>query len=376
MDAAVFPVIFDAVFHEIEQDLIRIVLKGQNRAALFHTGRQLDRLPVGQRHKHTEHARERLPDVDDLVLTALCLVSRGPAEREQLLRHARQPVGLCADVGDEFPHRVCVHLVLQDGVGQQLDRRQRRFELVRGVGDELPFGDLCLLQLVGQLVELRRQRRVLVRAAHLNFVAVFALAHKAHGGHDPPHTARTGHGKHDRAQKDDPDQHQRAAEDRALETCDDAALRGVVFHQIHAPHDGIMQQNRRGSVALERAVFIDAVKKVAAAQRLHDRLKQDEFALGILAGDGIIERAARRVGHDQARDVHIADDGDDLLRRFLRQRVHAGERGRDDLQLILRGRAFCLEHQIARGGGGINIQKHEHEDRNGHIRQRVADLRA
>ena len=42
MDAAVFPVVFDAVFHEIEQDLIRIVLKGQNRAALFHTGRQLD----------------------------------------------------------------------------------------------------------------------------------------------------------------------------------------------------------------------------------------------------------------------------------------------------------------------------------------------
>ena len=76
MDAAVFPVIFDAVFHEIEQDLIRIVLKGQNRAALFHTGRQLDRLPVGQRHEHTEHARERLPDVDDLAGDVIEFVDR------------------------------------------------------------------------------------------------------------------------------------------------------------------------------------------------------------------------------------------------------------------------------------------------------------
>ena len=74
MDAAVFPVIFDAVFHEIEQDLIRIVLKGQNRAALFYAGRQLNRLPVGQRHEHAEHARERLSDINDLMLPALCFI--------------------------------------------------------------------------------------------------------------------------------------------------------------------------------------------------------------------------------------------------------------------------------------------------------------
>ena len=176
--------------------------------------------------------------------------------------------------------------------------------------------------------------------------------------------------------KDDPDQHQRAAEDRPLEARDDAALRGVVFHHIHAADHRIMREDGRGGVAFEGMVLIDAAEDVVAFERLHDLLQQDHLARRTLAGHGIIERPARRVGDEQARDVHVADDGDDLLRRLLRQGVDAGKGGRHDLQLILRGRAFCLEHQIARGGGGINIQKHEHEDRNGHIRQRVADLRA
>ena len=55
----------------------------------------------------------------------------GAVEREELLRHAREAVGLAANVGDEFAHRVGVHLVLQDGVGQELDGGQRRFQLMR-----------------------------------------------------------------------------------------------------------------------------------------------------------------------------------------------------------------------------------------------------
>ena len=82
---------------------------------------------------------------------------------------------------------------------------------------------------------------------------------------------------------------------------------------------------RRRSVAFERVVFIDAGKDVITIQRLHDRLEQDEFSLRVLAGHRIVERAARCVGHDEARDVHIANDRDDLLRRLLRQRIYTGK---------------------------------------------------
>ena len=125
--------------------------------------------------------------------------------------------------------------------------------------------------------------------------------------------------------KDDPDQNQRPAEDRPLKACDNAALRGIVFHQIYAPNDRIVHQDRRRSVAFERVVFIDAGKDVITIQRLHDRLEQDEFSLCVLAGHRIVERAARCVGHDEARDVHIANDRDDLLRRLLRQRIYTGK---------------------------------------------------
>ena len=285
-------------------------------------------------------------------------------------------VGLRADVGDEFAHRVRVHLVLQDGIGQQLDGGQRRLELVGRVRDELALGDLRLLELVGELVELGGERGVFVRAAHLDLVAVFALAHKPHGGQDLPHTPRARHGKDDRAQKQDADQHQRAAEDRPLEARDDAALRGVVFHHIHAADHRIMCEDGRGGVAFEGMVLIDAAEDVVTFERLHDLLQQDHLARRALAGHGIIERPARRVGDEQARDVHVADDGDDLLRRLLRQGVDAGKGGRHDLQLILRGRAFGLEHQIPGGPGGIDIQEHQHQHRDRHIRQRIAQLRA
>ena len=70
VDAAALAIVFDAVFDEIEQDLIGVVLKREDGAALFHAGGQLDGLAVGQRDEHTEHARECPPHVHDLVLAA------------------------------------------------------------------------------------------------------------------------------------------------------------------------------------------------------------------------------------------------------------------------------------------------------------------
>ena len=47
VDAAALAIVFDAVFDEIEQDLIGVVLKREDGAALFHAGGQLDGLAVG-----------------------------------------------------------------------------------------------------------------------------------------------------------------------------------------------------------------------------------------------------------------------------------------------------------------------------------------
>ena len=69
-------------------------------------------------------------------------------ERQDLLHHLAQAQHLLADALQEAPARRLVHLgVLEDGLGEAADRRERGLELVRDVGHELAAHVLEVAQL-------------------------------------------------------------------------------------------------------------------------------------------------------------------------------------------------------------------------------------
>ena len=371
MHLAAGSVILDAVFDEVEHDLIGVVLKGENGAVAVDLRSQLDLCFIRQRDEHPEDAGERDAEVNDLVLDFGAL---GAVEREELLRHAREAVGLAANVGDEFAHRVGVHLVLQDGVGQELDGGQRRFQLVRSVGDKLALLCLGFLQPVGQFVEFRCKRGKLVRAAHLNFMAVFALAHHAHRGQNFTHAARAGRREEGGKQDDRAEEHEGTLQDRALEVCNDIPLLRVIVHQIDAAVRAVVIHDGDGGRADECIILIRAVEHIAAAQRLHHGRQEHPLADGVLVLRGIVDRRALGVRDDEARGIDVAKDGDDLLGRFRRERIDAGEGRGHDLDLVLRGGIFCAEHQLARGLRGEIVQQQQRKRCDEHVGQRIAEL--
>ena len=190
MDAAARVIVFDAVFDQVEQDLIDVVLDGKHGAAALPASGEVDPPVVRQRHQHPEHARDHIRHINDLMLLRALLTAR---EHEQLLRHAVEAFCLAADVRDELTHRARVHLILQDGVGQELDRRQRRFQLMRRIGDKLPLRGLGFLQARSELVKFLGEGRKFVRAVHLYRVGILALTRKTHRREDGAHSA----GAHD-----------------------------------------------------------------------------------------------------------------------------------------------------------------------------------
>ena len=98
------------------------------------------------------------------------------------------------------------------------------------------------------------------------------------------------------------------------------------------------------------------------------------MADGVLVLRGIVDRRALGVRDDEARGVDVAKDGDDLLGRFRRERIDAGEGRGHDLDLVLRGGIFCAEHQLARGLRGEIVQQQQRKRCDEHIGQRIAEL--
>ena len=188
-------VVFDAVFHQVEDDLIQVVFQNQDGGVLVQLQAEGHTRPAGVRPKHLRHPLHRGRHIDDLAL--LGLGGFGSGEGEKLGGHAVQAVGLVADVRYKFLHRVHVHVVLQNGIGEQLDGGEGRFQLVGGVGDKLTALALRGLQPLRQVVEFLPQHGQLVAAAHVHLVGIIPLPDHAHGGHDPVQTTGKGVGKGD-----------------------------------------------------------------------------------------------------------------------------------------------------------------------------------
>ena len=114
--------------------------------------------------------------------------------------------------------------------------------------------------------------------------------------------------------------------------------------------------------------------KVAVDNTFASPALQHPLADGVLVLRGIVDRRALGVRDDEARGVDVAKDGDDLLGRFRRERIDAGEGRGHDLDLVLRGGIFCAEHQLARGLRGEIVQQQQRKRCDEHVGQRIAEL--
>ena len=247
---------------------------------------------------------------------------------------------------------------------------------MRRIGYKLPLRRLGLLQAVGELIELGGERCIFVVAAHLDFVAVFALADKAHGHEDLAHALGADDRENRRACDNAAEQDPRPAQNVPLEVFDDLALLRVEVHHVHAADRRCTRHDRNRCEALQRARVIRAVEHVAPAQRLHDRLQKRILPHGVLPDGRIVEHLRLAVGDKEPADVDIAKNRNNLIDRLRAECVRRFKRRRNDLNFVLHRGVFGLKHQLARVARRIDIQKHQRKRRDHHIRQRISQLRA
>ena len=247
---------------------------------------------------------------------------------------------------------------------------------MRRIGHKLPLRRLRFLQAVGELVKLGGKCRILVVAAHLDFVAVFALADQAHGKQNLSHALRADHGKNRRAQNHAAQQNPRPAQNIPLEIFNNFALFGVKVHHVYAADRVCARHDRHRGVALQRARMIGTVKHIVSAQCLRNRLQKRVFPDRILVDGRVIQHLSFSVGDQKPADVDIAQDGNDLVDGLRAERVRRLKGRGDDLNLVLHGGILRLKHQLSCVARRVNIQKHQRQRRNDHVCQRVSQLGA
>ena len=154
-------VVFDCVFHQIEHHMIQIIFRSQYDAVRFKI--QLD--------LHILFGRQRFQEGNGFF-RHLCHVYRNrfsdiavihPAQIQQFLRHFLKAVAFMYDIGDKFPDRLLVHvLILNDTVCQQGNCGNRCFQLVGSIGNKLSALLLRGLQSLCQTVKLPPKFRHLI----------------------------------------------------------------------------------------------------------------------------------------------------------------------------------------------------------------------
>ena len=160
---------------------------------------------------------------------------------------------------------------------------------MRRIGHKLPLRRLRFLQAVSELIELRGKRRILVVTAHLDFVAVFALADQTHGKQNLSHALRADHGKDRRAQNHAAQQNPRPAQNVPFEIFNNFALLGVKVHHVYAADRVCARHDRNRCIALQRARMIGTVKHIVSAQCLRHRLQKRVFPDRILVDGRVIQ---------------------------------------------------------------------------------------
>ena len=208
--------------------MVQIVLGGQHHGGLVRlVGESGFLLPCHHR-QHPYHPAQHRGHRHRRRLGGCSAVQ--PGQAQQILGDAGQALSLLADVRHKFPCGLGVHVVgLKNGVRQQADSRQRRFQLVAGIGDELAAGALRALETVGEAVELRCQLGDLVRARHLGPVTVSPLPHLTDGLQQVADAAGEHPGEQGAEEQHEQGHQKRDAHDIGLEAPPPPPLLGVSY---------------------------------------------------------------------------------------------------------------------------------------------------
>ena len=248
MDKAGGGGIFDAVFNQIIEDLVHIVLGGQHHGVLACLKGQRHALVPGHHAQHTAHTLQNRCDLHgDGLLHGAAVKAR---QAQQVLRNAAEPVGLLADVAHKFPRHARVDVLrLQNGIGEQTNTGQRRFQLVGGVRHKAAPCVLRGLQTVGQAVELARDLGDLVAAADLGTVGIGALAHLADGLQQISDARSERMGQQHTQAHHQQRNHGGNAHQIRLEAAQQLRLLRIVLIGAHRADDLIAENHRRGGTA-------------------------------------------------------------------------------------------------------------------------------
>ena len=308
-----------------------------------------------------------------LLLLSL-LDALGLGECQKLLRHAGEAVGLGADVGHKFPHGLGVHVVLENGIREELDGRQGRLELVGGVGDELPLCLLRGLEAVGELVELSGQAAIFIGAVHLNLVVIFALPRQIHRGENLVHLPGGGQGESQGAEHHQKLHAQGNPGDVALQGLDDFSQILVHIGNVHAADGTVVEVDGHGGIAGEQAVGIAAIKDVLPRHGLSNLPQQHKFPHRAALGEGIVERAPLPVHNEHPGHVEVAQHRNHLGGILGGEGVHAGEGGGHQLRLILQRRLLGAVKELPGERRGVVVEKQQHQGREENIGRGKADM--
>ena len=290
--------------------MIQIVLHGQNGAVLRRRQRKGDIPQIRKGLEHPDNFLYRRGGINDLAVVLNGTIQL--RQRQKLLGKTAETVCLSANVADEFALGADIHFVLQNGIGQQLDGGQRRFQLMGSIGNKLPAALFRFFQTFGKIVEFLTEKIHFVVTAELDFVGIMAVAHQSDGMENTAQAAGE-KGRKNNGEKDNACfQRCGNAQHIGLQSGDQSALSGIILHQIYdARCDAVFYQRNRNS-AFNCAFGVDAVKGVVSLQRGDNFRKEQQLALRVSGFQRVINSRAERVRNHSARCAEIVERIDGL----------------------------------------------------------------
>ena len=151
-DLTVFAAVFHGVIRQVVDHLMDLPLGGRHPAVFLHAVGQLRALLLSQQAHHPHDLFQHRSHLHRLRCVQKVAVQ--PGQAQQVLGDAAEPLRLAADVRHKIPDCLHIHLVcLQNGIRQQPDGCQRRFQLMAGIRHKPAAQGLRGLEPVRQAVE-------------------------------------------------------------------------------------------------------------------------------------------------------------------------------------------------------------------------------
>ena len=356
-------IVLDTVLHEIENNLIQVVFQNQDGTVSGQIRLDGHILLSCQRGQHPNHPLNGGGHIDDFGLLVLHTVNFG--QRKHFGSHPVQAFRLVANVAHKLPNGFHIHVVLQNGVCQELDGCQRCFQLVGSVGDEAVALLLRGLKPFRQIIKFIAQQGQLIVAANVHLVGIIPLLNNPHGGHDPLQTPGEGRGKGQRENRNDNFQNQGNLQNIVLQGANQNALRQVILCHIHASDDAAIIDNRRGGPGVYSTVVKVSGENIVALHGLQYLGEENVAAYGCFLT--VIQGKACMVCYNQpggGHAVHLADnagDGGGVQNLQLRDLIGS------QMALFQHGGLFALVKQLLAGIGAIDVQNQKYYKGNGNI---------